>query len=171
MQGILWLGWLQGSDSFRTPWDGNELFEIENAGGCNHFFPGMLWDFLGWFGMGKHISILLFPPEGSLLITHCLGEKHLDLVKQGLWEFLASVGVEIQVGSSGREYIPGFSLDLYPKVGMLQVGTAQQSLENTRAAGPGILHGAGRRIWSLTGPKGLQTGRNFFQCSYSLAST
>lgn len=110
MQGILWLGWLQGSDSFRTPWGGNELFEIENAGGCNHFFPGMLWDFLGWFGMGKHIPILLFPPEGSLLITHCLGEKHLDLVKQGLWEFLASMGVEIQVRSSGREYIPSFSL-------------------------------------------------------------
>lgn len=155
----------------------------------------MLWDFLGWFGMGKHIPILLFPPEGSLLITHCLGEKHLDLVKQDLWEFLASMGVEIQVGSRNIfqvfpcskwlsqgsccsralplcfAHLTATSLDLYPKVGMLQVGTAQQSLEDTRAAGPGILHGAGRRIWSLTGPKGLQTGRNFFQCSYSLAST
>lgn len=157
----------------------------------------MLWDFLGWFGMGKHIPILLFPPEGSLLITHCLGEKHLDLVKQACrnfwhpWVWKSRLGAVagnifqvfpcskwLSQGSCCSRALPlcfahltATSLDLYPKVGMLQVGTAQQSLENTRAASPGILHGAGRRIWRLTGPKGLQTGRNFFQCSYSLAST
>lgn len=66
MQGILWLGWLQGSDSFRTPWDGNELFEIENAGGCNHFFLGcfgIFWDGLGW---GSTSQSCCFPLKG-----HC----------------------------------------------------------------------------------------------------
>lgn len=66
MQGILWLGWLQGSDSFRTPWDGNELFEIENAGGCNHFFLGcfgIFWDGLGW---GSTSQSCCFPWKG-----HC----------------------------------------------------------------------------------------------------
>lgn len=99
----------------------------------------MLWDFLEWFGMGKNIPILLFCPEGSLLITHCLGKKHLDLVKQGFC-YPRVFGVEIQVG-------------------IFQVFPCRV----WKTGGQQVL-AAGRRIWSLT-------GRNFSQCSSSLAST
>lgn len=91
----------------------------------------MLWDFLEWFGMRKNIPILLFPPEGLLLITHCLGKKYLDL---------GGFGVEIQVG-------------------IFQVFPCRV----WKTGGQQVL-AAGRRIWSLT-------GRNFSQCSSSLAST